>query len=113
MNAPRTDTPTLIAALRILAEDIQSGDRVANQCIREGADRLEELHGVAGNILEGCTPADAKKLREANHALIEENGNLRAAILKTIMDNLSLADGENCTLIDLKRAINFELPEEE
>jgi len=32
----------------------------------------------------------------------------RQAIEKTINDNLHLADGENCTLIDLKRAIGME-----
>ena len=43
-----------------------------------------------------------------------ENIPLRQAIEKTIADNLHLADGEVCTLIDLKRAVNWdgrELPE--
>jgi multimeric flavodoxin WrbA len=39
-----TDTPTLIKALRILVEDIQSDDGVANACIAEAADRLELLY---------------------------------------------------------------------
>ena len=39
----RTDTPTLIKALRILAIDIQSDDGIANACISEGADRIQEL----------------------------------------------------------------------
>jgi hypothetical protein len=39
----RTDTPTLIKAMRILAQDIQSGDGVANAAIAEAADRLEEM----------------------------------------------------------------------
>lgn len=38
-----TDTQTLIEALRILTRDIESGDGVANACIAEAADRLEEL----------------------------------------------------------------------
>ena len=41
---PRTDTPTLIAALRILARDIHCEDGVATACIAEAADRLEELN---------------------------------------------------------------------
>jgi len=41
----------------------------------------------------------------------EENEKLRAAIEKTINDNLHLADGENCTLIELKRAIVFIDPQ--
>lgn len=40
---PRTPTPTLIAALRILASEIQSPDGVANAAIAEAADRLEEI----------------------------------------------------------------------
>lgn len=40
----RSATETLIAAMRILARDIQSGDGVANAAIAEAADRLEEQH---------------------------------------------------------------------
>lgn len=38
----KSSTDTLIAAMRILARDIQSGDGVANAAISEAADRLEE-----------------------------------------------------------------------
>jgi len=54
---------------------------------------------------EGCTPADARVLREANHGLAAENDRLRAAIQQTLDENGHLADGEVCTLILLKRAI--------
>ena len=40
---PRTDTTTLINALRILARDIDCEDGVATACISEAADRLEEM----------------------------------------------------------------------
>lgn len=40
----RTDTTTLIDALRILAKDIDSGDGVANAAIAEAADRLAKQH---------------------------------------------------------------------
>lgn len=40
----RAKTETIIAAMRILAEDIHSEDGVANAAIREAADRLQELH---------------------------------------------------------------------
>ena len=39
----RTETKTIIGALRVLANDIQSGDGVANAAIAEAADRMEEL----------------------------------------------------------------------
>jgi hypothetical protein len=39
----KTDTKTLISALRILAKEIISEDGVANAAITEAADRLEEF----------------------------------------------------------------------
>jgi hypothetical protein len=44
-----TDTETLIKALRILANDIQSDDGIANAAIAEAADRLEKLSNEASN----------------------------------------------------------------
>ena len=43
MNTPRSSTATLIAALNIIARDIQSDDGVANAAIAEAAQRLEQL----------------------------------------------------------------------
>ena len=40
----RSSTETIIEALRILTDDLHSGDGVVSQCIREAADRLEELN---------------------------------------------------------------------
>lgn len=39
----KTDNETLVKALRILANDIQTDDGVANACIAEAALRIEEL----------------------------------------------------------------------
>jgi len=39
----RSRTETIIGALRVLANDIQSGDGAANAAIAEAADRMEEL----------------------------------------------------------------------
>lgn len=41
-------------------------------------------------------------------ALLEEIDMLRAAIWETLNNNLHLADGENCTLIALKRAVGYD-----
>ena len=38
-----SSSATLVSAMRILANDIQSDDGVANAAIREGADRIEQL----------------------------------------------------------------------
>ena len=41
MQPHQTNTKTLVSALRLLAQDIQSDDGVANAAIAEAADRLE------------------------------------------------------------------------
>lgn len=41
---------TLVKALRILSEDIQSDDGVANACIAEAADRIEELEAKVSEL---------------------------------------------------------------
>ena len=53
-----TDTVTLIAALRILARDIQSDDDVANSCIAEAADRIEQLDALATEVLRASHHGD-------------------------------------------------------
>lgn len=44
---------------------------------------------------------------ERNNAIAEAE-RLKDAIKETIEENLDLADGENCTLIKLKRSIGYE-----
>jgi hypothetical protein len=46
----KTDTQTLIAAMRILAEDIKSDDGVASGAIAEAADRLAEMQSTIADI---------------------------------------------------------------
>lgn len=41
----RSDTQTIIGALRVLARDIQTDDGVVNACLEEAAQRLGELDG--------------------------------------------------------------------
>ncbi|MER2518610.1 MAG: hypothetical protein ABTR92_19805 [Candidatus Accumulibacter phosphatis] len=51
--ACRTDTPTLIKALQVLAAEIESDDGVANAAIAEGAQRLQELAQLARDMVDG------------------------------------------------------------
>ena len=53
MNTPRSSTETLIAALRILARDIQSEDGLAKAAIAEAAERLEELDEILREAFSG------------------------------------------------------------
>jgi len=46
----KTKTKTLIKALRILANDIESDDGVANACVAEAADRLEEMNNKISEL---------------------------------------------------------------
>ena len=76
-----TETRIISSAMHELSKTIQSGDGVANAAIAEAAFRLDEQAIIIAN--------------------------LETAIRETIEDNLHLADGENCTLIKLKRAIGY------
>ncbi len=49
----KTQTETLIKALRQLSEDIQSEDGVANICVAESAHRLEELGAMIMQLRDG------------------------------------------------------------
>lgn len=60
----KTNSKTLIKALRILSEDVQSDDGVANACIAEAADRIEELEA---------------KITELNVKLIKDTFRLRGS----------------------------------
>ena len=53
----RTETKTLIKALHVLANDIQSEDSVANACIFEAVQRLEELNNEYKSKNEAITTA--------------------------------------------------------
>ena len=52
MQNRETDTQTLIKALRILSNDIQSEDGIANAAILEGADRIEKLLELVDGVYE-------------------------------------------------------------
>lgn len=43
MNIRKSKTTTLITAMRILAQDIENDDGLANMAINEAADRLQEM----------------------------------------------------------------------
>jgi hypothetical protein len=48
----KTNTETLIKALHILANDIETEDGVANAVIAEAAQRLEELYEINRTLSE-------------------------------------------------------------
>ena len=60
----KNNSKTLIKALRILSDDVQSDDGVANACIADAADRIEELEA---------------KITELNVKLIKDTFRLRGS----------------------------------
>ena len=60
----KNNSKTLIKALRILSDDVQSDDGVANACIAEATDRIEELEA---------------KITELNVKLIKDTFRLRGS----------------------------------
>ena len=50
---PRTRTPILISAMRLLAQEIQSEDGVANAAIAEAGNRLSELEAQLAQAQQG------------------------------------------------------------
>lgn len=57
----KSSTETLIVALRVLARDVQSEDGVANSCLREAAERMEELNQVvdlATGVVQAASRGD-------------------------------------------------------
>jgi hypothetical protein len=58
MTKHTTTTSTLIAALRILARDIESEDGIANSCIAEAANMLEELDALATDVVQAAFHGD-------------------------------------------------------
>jgi hypothetical protein len=54
----KSSTETLIAAMRILARDIQSGDGVANAAISEAADRLAEQQAHIAELEQAAPEPD-------------------------------------------------------
>jgi predicted nuclease with TOPRIM domain len=104
----KTDTNTLIDAMRILANEIESEDGVANAAIAEAADRLEQLQTQLSAAKRGMDSASAagrlmmekgRKLaaenspeaieseREANAVLTAENEQLQAEVERLREDN--------------------------
>ena len=66
----RSTTATLIAAMRVLANDVQSDDGIANSAIAEAADRLTELQDAAQQAVKQYDECDLRdehveKLRQA------------------------------------------------
>jgi hypothetical protein len=68
-------------------------------------ERLEELRDGARYNAASSFGVSLITHAEVELELIAEIDRLRTAIEDTLLTNMHLADGENCTLIQLKRAL--------
>ncbi len=90
----RTETTVLIDAMRILANEIESEDGVANAAIAEAADRLEELNAELEQALKAKDAAEQeryqlevdmaalKPYRDNHHDLIRHMAAHDAAVIE-------------------------------
>lgn len=92
----KTDTRILISALRILARDIQSGDGVANACIYEAADRIDQLDQYLTKTLSDC-----HRLYTALEDVLNDL-KLRASLKEDDRNVLDISDG---VLIRARKAL--------
>ena len=97
----RSTTPTIIAAMRILAADIQCDDGIANGAIHEAADRLEELSSYCGmaraDEREGCVRALRIKAGQAMDAAMKA---------KAAGDDATAMDIRHATWMEAVNALN-------
>lgn len=108
MSEPKkTSTPTLILALRILAEEIDSPDGVAAMAIAEGADRIEELTAE----IERWRTATAKMRDAMEESARVANSELADAIQSGTQWQLDAEkyqrenDALRCEMMDMKAAL--------
>lgn len=79
-----TSSATLVSAMRILANEIQSDDGVANAAIREAADRIEQLETSIKQIHKdyGCEIRDpCGTIWEYASRLEKENAELKSRVV--------------------------------
>ena len=64
----KTDTNTIVEALKILSHDIQSSDGIANACIEEASSRLKELTEQVENLKDqrDCAMNIIEKMKTRN-----------------------------------------------
>lgn len=80
--------------------------------MEETVDNVREAMGFESTHWQ-VLPGEVELMRKRYEALQKANAGLVEAIVKTLNDNMELADGDICTLIDLKRAVpGWEPPKE-
>lgn len=77
-------------------------------CIDEAADKIDELTNNEREYsrLIGMSYQECRDLLDTQSKRIAE---LESAITKTLNENGHLADGDNCTLVDLKRVMGVNI----
>lgn len=76
------DSDTLVEALRILAHDIHCEGGVANETIREAADRIETLNRLAIDVLRASSRGDHYFIPALHRCNEQKTIELRTALVR-------------------------------
>lgn len=103
----KSETDTIIAALRVLARDIQTDDGVVNAwnaCIEEAAGRLEELQRELKQAIIEKIPPGYGLLNDQIKHLKEQIGYMQQALAHEIADGKKARDERDKALAEVERA---------
>lgn len=112
----KSDTATIIGSLRILVNDIQSDDGIANMAIAEAADRMEEMQTREKNLSQKLCCFTGESLEDAADRLREEHNKakmeteswkaqvkVRMGLMKELKDAMGIDGSED----ELKAALKY------
>ena len=89
----KSETDTIISALRVLARDIHTDDGVVNACLEEAAGRLEELQRANKNTLADLALAVSERTPHDYGILKGEVDNLKRELSESFKErNKTVAD---------------------
>lgn len=113
------DSKALTGALRqyihnngsgfVFGYDINEADKAFNDLLSENLALNNLIYECSdnGEIISRYFEPYMKHFLDGHDKLAVRNAELEAAINEVIEDNLHLADGDNCTLIKLKRVLGM------
>ena len=88
----KSETDTIISALRVLARDIHTDDGVVNACLEEAANRLEELQRELKQAIAEKIPPGYGLLNDQIKHLKEQMGYMQQALGSEIADGKKARD---------------------
>jgi len=94
----KTSTETLIAAMRILSQDIQSDDGAANAAVADAAERLAEQHMRIKQWHDALTPLMPSDFKCWHENTPNEWPEVAARVITSQQDRIAQLERENDAL---------------